>query len=76
MPELTLRALIGLLIIGWPRRDRLGFGQQLGLVLLQANDPLPADLFPFFDKRLLQLQGVGHHQIEKAATSLVLETLP
>ena len=75
MLELQPLVLVGLLVIGRPGGGPLGFGHQFRLALLRVDHPLPADRFKLFDKHRLQVQDIGHHQIEKPATQVVLQIM-
>ena len=45
--------------------------QKFGLVLFQRERPVQAQSLHFFDEGGLEVDGVAHHQVQKAAPQLV-----
>jgi hypothetical protein len=52
-----------------PGGNSLRFRQQLGLILFEVHDPGQAQRFDGFHEGFLQVQGIGHQQIEERRPS-------
>ena len=76
VPELEF---VGLICDPWAgglgEGDALGFGQQVGLIFFQGNDPAQAQGFEGTYAGGLQIDGVGYQHIQKAAPQTLDELL-
>jgi hypothetical protein len=68
MPEFQLRLAVGLPEPSRSRGRSLRFCQPLGLISFEVHDPGQAPRFDGFYERFLQVQGIGHQEIEKTTS--------
>jgi len=73
VPELEFLLGGGPARLGLTAREPLGFGEQIGLIFFQGDHPLQIEIFHLLDKPPLQVQRIGHQQIQKPAAQLSVQ---